>query len=323
MKMLITGSNGFMGSNLLTHFRDKYTHWDDIIYGCGRKMETQTDPLRHVMYAPIGHDDIAWFSRTTGYFKVDLTIKEHVQKMMDICQPEVILHFAANPLVRLDESNPTQILDDNIKATQHLLQYCPEGTHFVFASTIIVYQNAIFPPTEYDNVEPKSIYGVTKLASEGLVNSYQELRDIVPTNLRMCATVGPNLTHGVVYDFVNKLKTDDKYLDVIGRRPGSRKPFCHIDDVISAVDMVVDKTHQGTFNVLPDNNIDIEQLAHAVMDSIGIHKEINWLGEKANWKGDNRYLMASNDKLKRYGWTPKFRSEEAIEDVVKEFNENK
>jgi nucleoside-diphosphate-sugar epimerase len=74
----------------------------------------------------------------------------------------------------------------------------------------------------------------------------------------------------------------------------------------------------GEFNVLPDNAITIKEVAAAVMEGCEINKPVNWLGESANWKGDNKIIDVNNEKLKALGWNPKFpNSKDAIIDTVK------
>lgn len=322
MKMLITGSTGFIGSSILKHFREKYSDIDDHVYGCSRSEVKPYDPHRFCIYAPIGHDKLSYCSHQNKHFTIDLSDYYAVLRMFEYYKPDTILHFAANPIVKLDQTYPTRILDDNIKATQNLLHHCPANTNFIFASTVIVYRESAYSPTETDMVDPRSVYGVTKLASEGLVRAYDQLGKVRHSILRLCATVGPNLTHGVVHDFIDKLKSDSEYLEVLGDAPGSEKPFCHIDDVISALDLILEG-RGGTFNIVPDDRLNVEQIANIVMNAIDIHKPIKWLGEEANWKGDNSILKADNGKLRHTGWTPKFTSAGAIDNIVRNYNEDR
>ena len=141
-------------------------------------------------------------------------------------------------------------------------------------------------------------------------------------SLRMCATVGPNLTHGVIKDFIQKLQSPSEYLDVLGDEHGSKKPYCHIEDVVEAIILMSKSDVTGEFNVLPDNAITINEVASAVMKGCGINKPINWLGDGANWKGDNKIIDVNNSKLKSFGWEPKFPdSHGVIVDMVKRISQ--
>ena len=74
----------------------------------------------------------------------------------------------------------------------------------------------------------------------------------------------------------------------------------------------------GEYNICPDDQINIEEVAKAVMSGLEVYKEIEWLGESANWKGDNRIISVSNSKMKSIGWSPKYSSKQAIIKAVKD-----
>ena len=60
-----------------------------------------------------------------------------------------------------------------------------------------------------------------------------------------------------------------------------------------------------------------EEVAKAVMSGLETYKQIKWLGEKSNWKGDNRLISVSNEKMKELGWNPNYKSKEAIIQAVR------
>ena len=160
---------------------------------------------------------------------------------------------------------------------------------------------------------------MTKRASESILETYTNMGRIKGVSARLCATVGGGLTHGVIKDFIKKLRSDHPYLEVLGGHPGSTKPFCHIEDTLDALVLLAesDLDKHETYNVVPDNSINIEEVADAVMTALNINKPIKWLGEEANWKGDNKLIRAENEKLKSLGWTPQFPdSKNVIIDVV-------
>ena len=241
-------------------------------------------------------------------------------------KPDTVFHLAGNPLSKLDENKPHDIVMDNIISTQKVLHHAPEGCRIILASTVIVYgdwlhEDELWTDSSYyesDKTDPTSVYGMTKRAAESLVSIYTSMERVSGASLRLCATVGPNLTHGVIRDFIRKLQSPSEYLDVLGDEPGSKKPYCHIDDAIEAFILMSKSDVAGEFNVLPDNAIAIKEVAAAVMEGCEINKPVNWLGEGANWKGDNKIIDVNNEKLKALGWNPKFpNSKDAIIDTVK------
>ena len=243
---------------------------------------------------------------------------------MKTYKPEYIFHLAGKATVKMEGNEPFDILNDNILSTQKICQWSPEGARVILASSVIVYgdwmleQESSKPYTEGDRTEPTSIYGMTKRASESILRYYTSTGRVNGVSARICATVGRGLTHGVVYDFIKKI-TNNPVLKALGNKPGSTKPYCHIDDLVNALlILAMNKKINGEYNVVPNDSISIEEVAKSVMRGLNIDKEIEWLGEESNWKGDNRLISASNKKLKDLGWTPKYKSSEAIVRAVKD-----
>ena len=172
-------------------------------------------------------------------------------------------------------------------------------------------EETLRPYGEEDKTDPTSIYGMTKRASESILKYYTSTGQIRGVSARMCATVGRGLTHGVVYDFMHKI-LNNPILEALGDKPGSTKPYCHINDVTEALLLLAMKSVSGEYNICPDDQINIEEVAKAVMSGLEVYKEIEWLGESANWKGDNRIISVSNSKMKSIGWNPKYTSKQAI-----------
>jgi len=308
MTTFVTGSTGFLGRNLVHRL-------------ISDKKKVITFSRLPVLFPPYKTQH---YCCDLSKRKTDSVDSKLFIKACEDHKPDVIFHLAGNPLSKLDENNPHDIIMDNIVSTQKVLHYAPKGCRIILASTAIVYGDWLYeewentPYYELDKTDPTSVYGMTKRAAESLVNIYTSMGRVRGASLRLCATVGPNLTHGVVKDFILKLYSSSAYLDVLGDEPGSKKPYCHIDDAIEAFILMGKSDAIGEFNVLPNNTITIKDVADAVMEGCDIYKPINWLGEGANWKGDNKIIHVSNEKLRSLGWSPKFPdSKDAIVDIVK------
>ena len=222
----------------------------------------------------------------------------------------------------MDGNEPFDIIQDNILSTQKICQWAPKGARVVLASSVIVYGDWSDLYIEEDKTEPTSIYGMTKRASESILNYYTETGQISGVSARMCATVGRGLTHGVVYDFMRKIK-NNPVLEALGSSPGSTKPYCHVDDTTDALILLALKEEvEKYYNIVPSDVININQVADSVMKGMNVEKEIVWLGDEANWSGDNNLINTLNTKLKSIGWQNKYNSKEAIvkavEDTIKD-----
>jgi len=309
MTIFVTGSTGFLGGHLVKSL-------------INRDEEVVTFSRSPVLFPPYSTEH---YCCNLSASKIDGINYEMFTRACEKHKPDTIFHLAGNPLSRLNEKKPHDIILDNIVSTQKILHYAPKGCRIILASTAIVYGDWLYeegwedtPYYELDKTDPTSVYGMTKRAAESLVSIYTSMGRIEGASLRLCATVGPSLTHGVVRDFIVKLYSSSPYLDVLGDEPGSKKPYCHINDAIEAFILLSKSDVVGEFNVLPNNAITIKDVAAAVMEGCNIQKPINWLGEGANWKGDNKIINVSNEKLKSVGWKPKFPdSYDAIVDIVK------
>lgn len=293
MKLLITGANGFLGSHFKNHF-EKSNKVSEVL-----TISRKGDVTAHI--------DIL------DEFKVRQFLREH--------KPDCIIHLAANPLTKLDEKNPTEIVQTNVIGTQNLLHYAPEGCRFLLASSIVVYGDLPNRFQEHLVCKPTSVYAVTKLAAEGLVNSYSSMNRVSGVSFRMCATVGKDLTHGILMDFIRKAKDSNPKFPVLGAYPGTCKPYAHIDDIVSAFELLMfDRSKiNGVYNACPSDEITAFQMANIVLNELKISKEIEFLGNETIWKGDNKLIQASSANLETLGWNRKYQtSKDAVIKTIKE-----
>lgn len=308
VKILVTGA-GFIGKNLIKTL-SKTPNIDHVYYTTHRSLQ-------------YGSQFLHSRNLLDTSFYCDLTYEQDVKEIFRWCQPDVIFHLAGYPRVSGDER---KIMQANVDTTHLILQNCPEKCKFVLASTLIVHGDKNCPISDFDIPEkPTSIYGISKLTAEKLVWKYHNDGKIVGKVLRLVATVGSGLTHGLLFDMIKKLKSDSPELELLGDCPGSTKGFVYIDDVIRAF-MLVGLEHNNDFftaNVCQSDEISVAEFALIVMRAMNIHKPIKWLGAGANWKNDNNLLAGTSDKLWYLGWRPKYPTsklaiEQAVKDILKE-----
>jgi UDP-glucose 4-epimerase len=151
---------------------------------------------------------------------------------------DTIFHFQANPEVRLELNDPETCFKQNIYATHMLLEEMRKSSAgtIVFASTSTVYgdANVIPTPEDYAPLEPISIYGASKLASEALISSYCHTYGRSAIILRLANIVGARSRHGVIRDFISKLRKNPREIEILGDG-AQTKSYLHIDDCISAI----------------------------------------------------------------------------------------
>ena len=261
---LITGDTGFIGSALVKALVNK-----NRVFGISRSEPS----FSHKNYFHIIADIL------------DPNLETTIKRM----PLDVVYHMAGNPLVR---DNSSDILRTNVEGTDRLLR-CLDDVKFLFASSATVYGN--YSPSDHSRIEldrlaPSSHYAVSKVMAEDLVRFYDRSSSVNAVIIRYVAHAGPQSTHGVIHDFVKKLKDpQEEFLEILGSTPGSIKPYIHIDDSVNKT-IYLAENREGIWNLSPPDNISVDGVADSVMEGIGISKEKKWLGRSSTWEGDNPYV---------------------------------
>jgi UDP-glucose 4-epimerase len=147
-------------------------------------------------------------------------------------QPTHIIHLAGAASVRKD--NPHAVIDNNIKATYNLLEACKLSKapiDFIFSSSVLTYGNAEHVHGENDPLIPDTLYGVTKVACEQMIDLYYKRNLIRPRVLRYCGIVGKNMTHGRIHEVLQ----GETHIKLMGKAPGSSLPYISLQTATNAI----------------------------------------------------------------------------------------
>ena len=240
---------------------------------------------------------------------------------------DVVVHLAANPDVKSSAEDPRPTFQENIVGTFRLLEACRRAgvRGFVLASTSTVYGEAKKVPTpeDYGPLMPISMYGASKLTCEALASGYAHTYGMESVVFRFANVVGRRSTHGIVPDFVRKLKRNPRRLEILGREPGTSKSYVHIDDAIRGILAGVDRASgpQDVFNVGTEDSIFVKEIAEIVVRELGLlDVSFSWSGGVAGggWKGDVRRMVLDTAKLRCAGWRSKYSSAEAVAQAVRD-----
>ncbi len=233
-----------------------------------------------------------------------------------------VYHFAANPDVRLGRAGTRPQVDDNILATHRVLEACRAAKvpQVVFASTSTVYGEAQRVPTpeDYAPLEPISMYGASKLASEALLSAFAHTFGVQAVIFRLANVVGGRSGHGVVVDLVRKLSRDPRRLEIIGSDPGTAKSYVHVGDVVAGIRAGVAAADApvAVYNLGSEDAITVRMIADAICGELGLAGvEYAWTGGAGGgrgWAGDVRVMQLAVDRLKATGWRPRKTSEAAV-----------
>jgi UDP-glucose 4-epimerase len=240
---------------------------------------------------------------------------------------EVVLHLAANPDVRSGAEDPRPTFEENVVATFRLLEACrtADVKGFVLASTSTVYGEARIVPTpeDYGPLMPMSMYGASKLTCEALAASFAHTYGMESVVFRFANVVGGRSGHGVVVDFVKKLRRNPKKLEILGREPGTSKSYVYIDDAVRGILAGTDRASgtQDVFNVGSDDSVTVKEIAEITVRELGLPGvAFHWTGGVAGggWKGDVRRMVLDTTRLKATGWRANLSSAETVARAVRD-----
>lgn len=240
---------------------------------------------------------------------------------------DTVFHLAAVSVVKVGPAGTRPYLDQNVMGTYNVLDAISKAggvDSFVFASTSTVYGEAESIPTDesYGPCMPISLYGASKLACEGLVSAYAHSTGFRASLCRLANVVGPRGGHGVVHDFIRKLESNPRVLKVLGDGQ-QRKSYLHVSDCVSALTLASERGGPKVeiFNVGSEDSLTSRQIADVVtreMKLEGTSYEFDRRYGGRGWPGDVTEMQLSTQSLRRLGWVPRHRSDEAVRLTVRE-----
>ena len=130
--------------------------------------------------------------------------------------------------------------------------------------------------------------------------------------------VGERSTHGILFDFLKKIKNNSKELLVLGDG-NQNKPYMYVHELIDCMFYVIKNSNEmiNDFNVGPKDGASVSEISELFLKYFGTGQRIKYTGGKTGWKGDVPYYSHNSKKLNKIGWTPSFTSIEAIEKAIK------
>ena len=308
--VLVTGGAGFIGSHLadkLMENKARVRVFDNLSSGCQENVRRWLD------------------NSEFEFLKGDLLNKQDTKRAVENC--EVVFHLAANPEVRLSSVSPDVHFEQNIVATNNLLEAVKKSgsaKSFVFTSSSTVYGEAsqIPTPENYAPLEPISVYGASKMASEALIMAYAHTYGFNTVIYRLANIIGPRSKHGVIHDFIEKLRFNPYELEILGDGTQA-KSYLYVDDCVEAILFGFMKSSHRVeaFNLGSEDQINVNSIAQIVVEEMGL-KNVTFrytggVDGGRGWKGDVKHMLLAVDRLKTLGWRPKLSSVEAVTKTVK------
>ncbi len=241
MKILITGSAGFIGSMLSLKLLER----GDKIVG----IDNHND-----YYDPkIKNDRLKNLVKYKSYkhYKVDLNDNKKLSEIFKIHKFEKVVNLAAQAGVRYSIENPLAYISSNIVGFAHILENCRYNKikHLVYASTSSVYgANTKMPFSEHDSVNhPLSVYAASKKSNELMAHTYSYLYQLPTTGVRFFTVYGPWGRPDMALFKFTKSIIDEKPIDVFNNGNHTRD-FTYIDDIVDGVIKTLDNPATGNLN---------------------------------------------------------------------------
>lgn len=309
---LVTGAAGFIGSHLVDRLVTR--GWvvvgiDNLLLG---RRENLTGACKTGLCTLIENDvndirhNLLRIRETTGGKPVEL-----------------VWHMAANSDIKAGSADPDVDLRNTFLTTYNTLKMMRElgCRKLVFASS-----SAIYGPHETELTEesgplrPISNYGAMKLASEGIITAALETWLEQAWIFRFPNVVGPRATHGVIYDFIKKLRANPAELEVLGDGRQA-KPYLHVSELLDAMFVAWDRASDkfNCFNIGPARGTTtVDYIASRVVKKISPNAMVRYTGGSQGWPGDVPKFNYSIAKIMGLGWEPKLTSDEAVNLAIEE-----
>ena len=234
MKILITGSSGFIGFHLTKLFLEK----KHKVHGY--------DSMNNYYDVKLKRARLNLLKKYTNFSFTKNTLENEkmLKKIFKRFKPKIVIHLAAQAGVRYSIDKPRVYLDSNIIGTYNVIEasHLLKVKHLIMASSSSVYgANKNVPFKEIDKTETQlSIYASTKKANESMAHSYSNIWKIPITMLRFFTVYGPwGRPDMALFKFTKGILTNKK-IDIYNKGKMFRD-FTYIDDIIKGIELLIDK----------------------------------------------------------------------------------
>jgi UDP-glucuronate 4-epimerase len=327
MKILVTGSAGFIGSALTIRLLKNGAN----VIGLDNH-NNYYDPK-------IKEQRLLLNSRNKKYqhYRIDLCNKKKLNEIFLSHKPQIVVNLAAQAGVRYSLINPMAYINSNIVGFINVLENCRHHKvkHFVYASSSSVYgANTKIPFSEHDSTDhPLSIYAASKKSNELMAHTYSYLYNLPTTGLRFFTVYGPWGRPDMALFKFTKAILEDKPIDVFNYGNHSRD-FTYIDDIVDGVikalsnpacsnphwnseqpDLATSKAPWRIYNIGNSQPVKLLDYVKALEKALGKKAKINFLPLQI---GDVPNTYANIKELnKQFNYKPSTKVTEGVSRFIK------
>ncbi len=282
MKILVTGSAGFIGSALSI----KLLNDNNTVVGIDNHNDYYDVSLKEArLKRHLDHPNY-------NHIKISIQNREAMEKIFKDEKFDVVINLAAQAGVRYSIKNPSTYIDTNLVGFANILEGCRHNNvkHLIYASSSSVYGlNTKQPFSVHDGTDhPVSLYAATKKANELMAHAYSHLYKLPTTGLRFFTVYGPYGRPDMALQKFAKAITEDETIDVYNHGNHLRD-FTYIDDIIEGIFKVLKKPPTSNFEwngKIPDPATSV---APYRIYNIGNNKPVNLMD----------YIKALENSLKK------------------------
>ena len=300
MKVLVAGGAGFIGSHLVDAL---LKNGESVV--CADNMCLGSKNMLQQCFG------------NPGFEFVDLDICEsgRLNELFEKHGFDRVYHLAANSDIQRGGLDPGIDYTNTLLTTMSLLNVMRINNvkELLFSSSSAVYGDKHEAIRENaGDLQPVSYYGAAKLASEAFISAYAAMNNLSVNIIRFPNVVGPRLTHGVIFDFIAKLRKNPEKLEILGDG-NQEKPYIYITDLVEAILSMGYVPGVDIFNVGVDTSTSVRRIADIVCEEMGLTDvEYCFTGGSVGWLGDVPKFQYDLSKIHSFGWAAKHTSDEAV-----------
>jgi UDP-glucose 4-epimerase len=292
LRILVTGAAGFIGSTLA----DRLLALNHTVVGIDNFSTGQEGFLMEAMQ-----------NDRFSLRKVDLLDGDGIDSAFE--GVDLVMHLAANADVRFGLQHPRRDLEQNVIATWNVLEAMRKHnvSRIAFSSTGSVYGEPELFPTPEDCPFPvqTSLYGASKLSSEGMIEAYCEGYGMQAFIFRFVSILGERYSHGHVFDFYKQLLEHPDRLSVLGDGH-QRKSYLYVKDCVDAILRAIEHANGkvNIFNLGTDEYCEVNDSIGWICETLGLKPNLSYSGGKRGWIGDSPFIFLDCSRIRALEWRP-------------------
>ena len=301
-RWFVTGGAGFIGSHVVDVLMKEQCRFVTVYDNLSSGKKELLEPYRKNKNFRFYHEDLLKLKPLVR------AIKGH----------DIVWHLAANTDIPGGYTKTDMDIKNCTVATYNVLEAMRQTniSPIIFASTGAVYGESItWPAKEHSGpLIPVSLYGAGKISSEAYIAAYASLYGIQAWVFRFGNVIGKRMSHGVIYDFIQKLRKDPHRLIILGDGK-QRKNYFLVEECIDGMLYCYHRL-KNTYNLInlgAETSTNVQKIAKIIIQEMGL-KDVRIIieGSPRAWPGDQPKVFLSVRAIRKLGWRAKHASDQAV-----------